>query len=57
MHNQRVVDVPSTVLDPSAQFVRMRDTPVDALSDNEPLIRPKNGRQVVPQDRTSSTLR
>ena len=48
-HNQREVDVPSTELDPSAQLLRMRDTPVDALSDNELLIRPNNGRQVVPR--------
>ena len=49
MHNQREVDVPSTELDPNAQLLRMRDTPVDALADNEPLIRPNNGRQVVPR--------
>ena len=49
MHNQREVDVPSTQLDPSAQLLRMRDTPINALSDNEPLIRPNNGRQVVPR--------
>ena len=49
MHNQREVDVPSSELDPSVQLSRRRDTPVDALSDNEPLIRPNNGRQVVPR--------
>ena len=49
MHNQREVDVPSAELDPSAQLSRMRGTPVDALSDSGPLIRPNSGRQVVPR--------
>ena len=41
--------VPSTEFDPSAQLSRMRGTRVDALSDNEPLTLPNNGRQEVPR--------
>ena len=45
MHNQREVHVPQYGVGPEWRSCRsMRDTPVDALSDNEPLIRPNNGR-------------
>ena len=47
--DQREVDVPSTVCDPTTQVSQIRGTQAEVVSDDEPLIRPSNGRHVVPR--------